>query len=90
MPHPTPVSLRDANQNFSRIIAAVERGEVFCITRRGQEVARLMPSTPVTVPAESPTGGAMSLPGTVLAERMLRLETMMDKLLKALHATDRK
>ncbi len=40
------VSLRDANQHFSRYVAAVERGDAFVITRRGQPVARLLPVEP--------------------------------------------
>ncbi|MGQ0662700.1 MAG: type II toxin-antitoxin system Phd/YefM family antitoxin [Pseudomonadota bacterium] len=37
------VSLRDANQNFSRYVREVARGEEIVITRRGQPVARLVP-----------------------------------------------
>ena len=36
------VSLREANQNFSRYVAAVERGVEIVITRRGKPVARLV------------------------------------------------
>ncbi len=85
------ISLRDANQNFSRVIAAVERGEVFAITRRGQEVARLIPSShaaqvspDIGVAAEKP------LTDAALAERMRRLEALVDKLLSALSAPDMK
>jgi len=35
------ISLMTANQNFSKLIKQVERGENFIITRRGQPVARL-------------------------------------------------
>jgi prevent-host-death family protein len=35
------VSLREANQNFSRYVAQVERGGEVVITRRGKPVARL-------------------------------------------------
>jgi prevent-host-death family protein len=38
-----PISLREANQGFSRCIRAVEAGEEFVITRNGQPVARLVP-----------------------------------------------
>lgn len=37
------ISLRQANQHFSRYVAAVERGDEFVITRRGQPVAKLAP-----------------------------------------------
>jgi len=37
------ISLRDANQGFSRCIREVEAGEEFVITRNGKPVARLMP-----------------------------------------------
>jgi len=37
------ISLREANQAFSRCIREVEAGEEFTITRKGQPVARLVP-----------------------------------------------
>ena len=37
------VSAREANQGFSRILAAAENGEEVVITRRGKPVARLCP-----------------------------------------------
>ncbi len=37
------VSLMDVNQNFSKLIKKVERGEKFVITRRGLPVADLTP-----------------------------------------------
>jgi prevent-host-death family protein len=36
------ISLREANQAFSRCIREVEAGEEFVITRKGQPVARLV------------------------------------------------
>ena len=36
------VSLREANQHFSRYIEAVERGEEIIITRRGRPVAKIV------------------------------------------------
>ncbi len=84
------ISLREANQNFSRVIAAVERGEVFAITRRGHEVARLTPSSrAVQVPPDA-SAEAKPLTDAALAERMHRLETLVDKLLSALSAPDKK
>lgn len=37
------ISLREANQAFSRCIREVEAGEEYVITRNGQPVARLVP-----------------------------------------------
>lgn len=36
------VSLREANQHFSRYIEAVERGEEIVITRRGRAIAKIV------------------------------------------------
>ena len=38
-----PVSLKEANQQFSRLIREVENGEGFLITRRGRPVAHIVP-----------------------------------------------
>jgi prevent-host-death family protein len=40
---PTTLTLRDANQNFSRCVREVEKGQEFVITRNGKPVARLVP-----------------------------------------------
>ena len=37
------ISLRQANQNFSRYVEAAERGEEFIVTRRGKPVAVIAP-----------------------------------------------
>lgn len=39
------LTLREANQAFSRCIREVEAGEEITITRRGQAVARIVPVT---------------------------------------------
>lgn len=39
------ISLMAANQEFSKLIREVERGQDYLITRRGQPVARLIPHT---------------------------------------------
>lgn len=91
------ISLRDANQNFSKLIAAVERGEAFCITRRGQEVARLTPS-PMHAPAplEKLSGRQARLPAEIaaldasLGERVRQIELRLDKLCAALPPTDQR
>jgi len=38
------ISLRQANQNFSRYIEEVERGQEFIVTRRGRPVAVIAPA----------------------------------------------
>lgn len=43
------ISLRQANQDFSRYVEAAERGEEFIVTRRGKAVA-------VIAPLPRPTG----------------------------------
>jgi prevent-host-death family protein len=40
------VSIRDANQNFSRLVKEVEAGETVVITRQGKPVAELVPRQP--------------------------------------------
>lgn len=37
------MSVREANQNFSRLIAEVERGETVIITKNGRTVAKVAP-----------------------------------------------
>jgi prevent-host-death family protein len=37
------VSIREANQNFSRLVKEVEAGETVVITRQGKPVAELIP-----------------------------------------------
>lgn len=37
------LSVREANQNFSKLISDVEKGEVIVITRHGRRVAELRP-----------------------------------------------
>jgi len=37
------VTLRDANQNFAKYVRAVQSGQEFVITRRGEPVAKLTP-----------------------------------------------
>lgn len=42
------VTAKEANQNFSRILADASAGETITITRRGQVAARLVPPDPDT------------------------------------------
>lgn len=37
------MSVREANQNFSQVIAAVERGETIVVTKAGKPVAKIAP-----------------------------------------------
>ena len=37
------ISVREANQNFSQVIAAAERGETIVVTRHGRAIARIVP-----------------------------------------------
>ncbi|HXW26417.1 MAG TPA: type II toxin-antitoxin system prevent-host-death family antitoxin [Xanthobacteraceae bacterium] len=39
------MTVREANQNFSQVIAAAERGETIIITKNGTPVARIAPQT---------------------------------------------
>jgi prevent-host-death family protein len=37
------MTVREANQNFSQVVAAAERGETIVITKNGIPVAKIMP-----------------------------------------------
>ena len=37
------MSIGDANQNFSQVIAAAERGETIVVTKNGRPVAKITP-----------------------------------------------
>jgi prevent-host-death family protein len=37
------MTVREANQNFSQVISAAERGETIVITKNGTPVAKVMP-----------------------------------------------
>jgi prevent-host-death family protein len=37
------ISVREANQNFSQVIAAAERGETIVVTKSGRPVAKIVP-----------------------------------------------
>lgn len=39
------MTIREANQNFSQVIAAAERGETIVITKNGTPVAKITPQT---------------------------------------------
>jgi prevent-host-death family protein len=46
----TTVTVRDARSRFAAILDQVSRGQTISITRRGKEVARLVPATPPKQP----------------------------------------
>jgi prevent-host-death family protein len=48
------VSVRELQQNMSRVMARVERGQVIEVTRRRRPVARLSPVRPVAVASPWP------------------------------------
>ena len=48
------ISLRQANQNFSRCVEAVERGAEFVVTRRGKPVAIIGPVASAAARALTP------------------------------------
>ena len=37
------ITVREANQNFSQVIAAAERGETIVVTKNGKPVAKITP-----------------------------------------------
>jgi prevent-host-death family protein len=39
------ITVREANQNFSQVIAAAERGETIIVTKNGKPVARITPQS---------------------------------------------
>jgi len=39
------MSVREANQNFSQVIGALERGETIIVTKNGRPVAKIMPQS---------------------------------------------
>jgi prevent-host-death family protein len=39
------ITVRDANQNFSQVIAAAERGETIVVTKNGRPVAKITPQS---------------------------------------------
>jgi prevent-host-death family protein len=39
------ITVREANQNFSQVIAAAERGETIVVTRNGRPVAKITPQS---------------------------------------------
>lgn len=71
------VSVREARTHLARILAEVIAGHEVAVTRRGQEVARIVPARPAGRPLPSRTGirqamcerGAVAGDSTVVAMR---------------------
>lgn len=47
------VGLREANQNFGRLVRAVRAGQTVILTDRGKPLARLVPVAPAGAPAQN-------------------------------------
>lgn len=58
------IGVRELNQQTSRVIERVRRGEVMDITDRGQLVARLVPAIPVPEPLDGLVADGRALPPT--------------------------
>jgi prevent-host-death family protein len=54
------ITVREANQHFSRYIAAVDLGEELIITKRGREVARVVPGKDAAGSMASDAGAQQS------------------------------
>lgn len=64
------ITVREANQHFSRYLAAVDLGEELIITKRGREIARVVPGKDASVAQGKST----------LEESRLRIELLLAKL----------
>ena len=65
------VGVYDAKTNLSQLLEEVEQGEIVIITRHGQPVAELRPSTPAA---------AYSIPDAIAQLRTLRKGNRLDGL----------
>jgi prevent-host-death family protein len=54
-------SVRDAQHHLSRLLAEVEKGEEIVLTRRGQQVGKLVPVRPPEDPFEVEVDWAQSI-----------------------------
>lgn len=63
------VSVRDANQGFSKLIARVEKGERFIVTKNDREVARIEPIATDAEGAEVKRRAAWARIDSLMAER---------------------
>ena len=64
------ITVREANQHFSRYMAAVDLGEELIITKRGREIARVVPGKDASVARRTPT----------LAENQARIAQLLAQL----------
>jgi prevent-host-death family protein len=83
---PTTITLREANQRFSRCIRAVEAGEEFIVTRDGKPVAKIAPVsgarvlTPEQQAAWERTKARMAQGWPIGAHKGMREEIYQDRL----------
>jgi len=56
------VGVHEAKTHLSRLLVRVEAGEEVAITRRGREVARLVPPTPAAAPRFGTDEGVFEVP----------------------------
>jgi prevent-host-death family protein len=59
------IGVRELNQQTSRVLERVRRGETLEITERGQLVARLVPATPVPEPLQRLIADGRVAPPTI-------------------------
>jgi prevent-host-death family protein len=59
------VSIRDVRAHLAALLAQVSAGQVIAITRRGHEVARIVPADQAarTLPSRTQARGRMAKPG---------------------------
>lgn len=67
------ITVREARQHLSGLINAAERGETIVITRRGREVARLVPAEGkhVTMPDLESFRGTLKVKGKALSKMVV-------------------
>jgi prevent-host-death family protein len=71
-----PVSLKDARKRLGDLVRAAERGESVVITRRGKEVARLVPVEARTAPGFpdlSEFRNSLAITGQPMSETIIEL-----------------
>jgi prevent-host-death family protein len=72
------VAVYEAKTRLSELLAAVERGEQFVITRRGEAVARLVAATPAAAKRAQAQGHKQRVVEALDALKRLRAGTTLD------------
>ena len=70
-----PVNMREARRRLSDLVRAAERGESTVITKRGREVARIVPTAPAQrkrLPDLTEFRASISVDGEPLSEAVAR------------------